>query len=109
MPAILVRGNADRALLEQGGEPSARKEWLREHHPPGARAAGDTQGLLMGGVASVITTMLLLLSFLDNAFHSGVGGLKPAAMERSLRVLDEVVPTVVPDLVLPCDAQGRPL
>ena len=28
-----------------------------------------TQGMLMGAVASVITTMLLLLSFLDNPFH----------------------------------------
>ena len=68
-----------------------------------------TQGLLMGAVASVITTLLLLLQFLDNPFQSGVGGLQPAAMERSLRVLDEVLPTVVPDLVLPCDAEGRPV
>ena len=68
-----------------------------------------TQGLLMGAVASVITTLLLLLQFLDNPFQSGVGGLQPAAMERSLRVLDEVLPTVVRDLVLPCDAEGRPL
>ena len=37
----------------------------------------------MGGVVSVIVTMLLLLSFLDDPFHSGVGGLQPEAMERT--------------------------
>jgi hypothetical protein len=68
-----------------------------------------TQGLLMGGVTAVITTMMLLLFFLDNPFHSGVGGLKPIAMERSLRVLDEVLPSIVPTLVPPCDTEGRPV
>jgi hypothetical protein len=34
-----------------------------------------TQGLLMGAVTAVIVTMLLLLTFLDNPFHTGVGGL----------------------------------
>jgi hypothetical protein len=68
-----------------------------------------TQGVLMGAVASVITTMLLLLSFLDNPFHGGVGGLQPVAMERSLRVLDETLPAVAPDTVPPCDEEGRAL
>ena len=47
----------------------------------GRRDARGSDGL---GHA-VIVTMLLLLAFLDNPFHSGVGGLKPVAMERSLR------------------------
>jgi hypothetical protein len=68
-----------------------------------------TQGVLMGAVASVITTMLLLLSFLDNPFHSGVGGLRPVAMERSLEILEAALPEVAPDTVAPCDEQGRPL
>jgi Protein of unknown function (DUF4239) len=68
-----------------------------------------TQGLLMGGVTAVITTMLLLLFFLDNPFHPGVGGLQPVAMERSMRLLDEALPSIAPDIVLPCDAEGRPL
>src|SRR5262245_55686945 len=50
-----------------------------------------TQGVLMGSVTSVIVLMLLLLNFLDNPFHSGVGGLKPVAMERSLRLTDEAL------------------
>ncbi len=68
-----------------------------------------TQGMLMGGVASVITVMLLLLASLDRPFHPGVGGLHPVAMERSLRVLDQVLPSVAPGVSVPCDDQGRPL
>ena len=68
-----------------------------------------TQGMLMGGVASVITVMLLLLGSLDQPFHSGVGGLRPVAMERSLRVLDDVVPSLAPGVSPPCDRLGRPL
>ncbi len=68
-----------------------------------------TQGMLMGSVVSVITVMLLLLWSLDRPFHPGVGGLKPVAMERSLRVLDEVLPSFAPGISPPCDAEGRPL
>ena len=68
-----------------------------------------TQGMLMGAVASVITTMLLLLSFLDNPFHDGIGGLEPIAMERSLSILEDALPAVAPDTVPPCDEEGRPL
>jgi hypothetical protein len=67
-----------------------------------------TQGMLMGAVASVITTLLLLLAFLDNPFHTGVGGLEPTAMERTLRALDGLLPEVAPDATPPCDAAGRP-
>jgi hypothetical protein len=68
-----------------------------------------TQGMLMGGVASVITVMLLLLGSLDQPFHDGVGGLRPVAMERSLAILDETLPSLTPGLSLPCNEQGRPL
>lgn len=68
-----------------------------------------TQGMLMGGVTAVITVMLLLLGSLDSPFHPGVGGLKPVAMERSLRVLDDVLPSLAPGTSPPCDAHGRPL
>ncbi len=68
-----------------------------------------TQGLLMGAVTSVIVTMLLLLSFLDSPFHSGVGGLRPVAMERTMRVIDSVLPSIAPDTVTPCDSEGNAL
>ena len=68
-----------------------------------------TQAMLMGSVTAIIAIMLLLLSFLDNPFHPGVGGLKPVAMERSMRVLDDTLPKVAPGTSAPCDEKGRPL
>ena len=42
---------------------------------------------MMGSVAIVITSTLLLLWFLDNPYHHGRGGLRPTAMERTLALL----------------------
>jgi Protein of unknown function (DUF4239) len=67
-----------------------------------------TQGVLMGAVTSVIVLMLLLLNFLDNPFHTGVGGLRPVAMERTLRIVDEALTAVEADVRVPCDAEGNP-
>ena len=47
------------------------------------------QALLIGSVVAVITAMLLLLNFLDNPFHDGIGGLRPVAMERTLEIIDQ--------------------
>jgi succinate dehydrogenase/fumarate reductase cytochrome b subunit len=71
--------------------------------------AAVTQALLMGAVTSVIVTLLLLLSFLDSPFHSGLGGVRPVAMERTMRVIDSVLPSIAPDVAPPCDAAGRPV
>src|SRR4029077_13668536 len=67
------------------------------------------QGLLMGSVAWVITVLMLLLYGLDNPFHSGVGGLKPVAMERSLRIVDQALGAVGVQVQLPCDPLGKAL
>ncbi len=64
------------------------------------------QATMIGGVAVVISSTLLLLWFLDNPYHGGIGGLRPTAMERSLELLQEegrVVGAVSP----PCDAVGN--
>jgi predicted phosphodiesterase len=37
-PALFVRGNAERALLEPQEEPTERARWLRERHAPAALA-----------------------------------------------------------------------
>lgn len=65
------------------------------------------QGLLMGTVASVITSLLLLLGLLNNPFHEGVGGLRPVAMERALKVIDEELAIAKVDAAIPCDARGN--
>jgi hypothetical protein len=67
-----------------------------------------TQGVLMGAVTSVVVVMLLLLVFLDSPFHNGVGGLRPVAMERTLRIVDQALGAAGKTAVIPCDAQGNP-
>jgi hypothetical protein len=67
-----------------------------------------TQGLLMGAVTSVIVMMLLLLAFLDRPFQSGAGGLRPVAMERTLRQTDAALAAIGADVRVPCDAHGVP-
>jgi hypothetical protein len=67
------------------------------------------QALLMGTVTSVIVTMLILLQFLDDPFHGGVGSLQPAAMERTLLIIDEEMEVIGGDERLPCDERGNPV
>jgi len=66
-----------------------------------------TQAVLMGSVTAVITMMLLLLNFLDNPFHTDVGGLRPVAMERSLRIIDEAMVAADIEVRIPCDEEGN--
>jgi hypothetical protein len=68
-----------------------------------------TQAMLMGSVAAIITMLLLLLQFLDNPFHPGVGSLRPAAMERTLEIIDSELRVVGTDITIPCDARGEPV
>jgi hypothetical protein len=65
-----------------------------------------TQGMLMGSVVFVMVVLLLLLQFLDNPYRPGVGSLRPAAMERTLRVLDQELDVVGFDGPLPCNQFG---
>jgi hypothetical protein len=66
------------------------------------------QATMMGGVAIVITSTLLLLWFLDNPYNAGVGSLRPVAMERAIRILDQETAVVGGKLTIPCDARGTP-
>jgi hypothetical protein len=68
-----------------------------------------TQALLIGSVMTAITVLLLLVQMLDHPFRPGVGGLKPVAMERTLRVIDAEARDSGIHLVIPCDARGEPL
>jgi Protein of unknown function (DUF4239) len=67
-----------------------------------------TQAVLMGSVASVVVTMLLLIRFLDSPFHEGVGGVRPVAMERTMRLIASELGAVRVRVQPPCDALGRP-
>ena len=65
------------------------------------------QALLMGTVVAVIVSLLLLLQFLDNPFHKGIGGLRPVAMERTLKIVDQEIQGGIGSLQLPCDQAGN--
>ncbi len=66
------------------------------------------QATMMGGVAVVISSTLLLLWFLDNPYHAGIGSLRPVAMERGIRVLDQEARVVDEKFTIPCDERGDP-
>jgi hypothetical protein len=66
------------------------------------------QATMMGGVAIAFTSMLLLVWFLDNPYQAGVGSLRPVAMERTLRLLDQEAAVVGGKLTIPCDERGTP-
>jgi len=65
------------------------------------------QAMLMGTVAAVIVSTLLLVYALDHPFHHGVGGLRPVAMQRTLRVIDEQLASVGVHIDPACDAVGN--
>ena len=67
------------------------------------------QGMLIGSVVSVMAALMLLLNGLDAPFHDGVGGLRPVAMERSLRMIDAALGSIGTQVQIPCDALGRPV
>jgi hypothetical protein len=64
------------------------------------------QATMMGGVAIVITSTLLLLWFLDHPYHSGPGGLRPVAMERTIRILGQEAADGRVKLRIPCNPRG---
>jgi len=64
------------------------------------------QATMMGGVAILVTSLLLLLAFLDNPYRGGVGALKPTAMESTLRVMARER-TLSGKVRPPCDERGE--
>jgi hypothetical protein len=66
------------------------------------------QSVLMGSVTTVVVSMLLLISFLDSPFHKGIGGVRPVAMERTLRIIDQALEAVGGSAQPPCDMRGVP-
>ena len=65
------------------------------------------QATMMGGVTILVSSLLLLLWFLDNPYHDGVGALKPVAMESTLKLLQEET-NDVGGVQAPCDRTGSP-
>jgi hypothetical protein len=49
---------------------------------------------------------LLVIRALDNPYHPGVGQLRPAAMERTLAILEDERAVVGDTTPLPCNEEG---
>jgi amino acid transporter len=69
----------------------------------GERAA--VQGVMMGGAILVVTSLLLVLSFLDNPYRDSGSGLQPVAMEHTLSLLADEA-RIVGGVDVPCDRRG---
>jgi hypothetical protein len=65
-----------------------------------------TQGMLMGSVTLIITSLLVLLVYFNNPHRSGVGQLRPTAMERTTRIIDAELDFAGLSLSPPCDSNG---
>jgi succinate dehydrogenase/fumarate reductase cytochrome b subunit len=66
------------------------------------------QATMMGSVAVVITSTLLLLWFLDNPYYHGASGIRPVAMERTLGQLTREKGIADGTFEVPCNVQGAP-
>jgi Protein of unknown function (DUF4239) len=64
------------------------------------------QAALIGTVVVVMAATLLLIRFLDNPYQSGLGSLRPTAMERTLVLLEQERRVVGDSTPMPCDARG---
>jgi hypothetical protein len=68
-----------------------------------------SQAMLMGSATTVIVLTLAAINALDNPYRAGLGQITPAAMERSLRLLDSARDVTGQRAPLPCDARGAPV
>jgi hypothetical protein len=64
------------------------------------------QATMMGGVAVLVTSLLLLLGFLDHPYQ-GFGALKPVAMEKTIGLLQQETPAIG-GVTAPCSQTGSP-
>ena len=66
------------------------------------------QATLIGTVVASMVLILLVIRFLDNPYRPGLGSLKPVAMERTLRILEQEQRIVGDETPAPCDERGQP-
>ena len=65
-----------------------------------------SQAMLVGSTTTVVVVTVLAIYALDNPYRQGLGSIRPIAMERTLRVLDEARVALDVEAAIPCDAEG---
>ena len=69
----------------------------------------SVQALFAGAVMALLVTSILVISFFDNPYQSGSGGLQPTAMESTLARMNAATAALKLHIPIPCDATGKPL
>jgi hypothetical protein len=67
------------------------------------------QALMAGSVTAIVVASLLVLSSLNRPYDQDVGGIRPAAMQRSLRIIGSVRVGLGLGEQSACDVAGNPL
>ena len=65
-----------------------------------------SQAMLIGSASTIVVVTLLAIYALDNPYRPGPGSIRPVAMERSLRILDEAQAALGETASPPCDENG---
>jgi hypothetical protein len=65
--------------------------------------------MMIASVTTALVVTLLAVQTLDQPYRPGIGSIKPVAMERSLRLIDQARVVTGDTGKLPCDAEGAPL
>jgi Protein of unknown function (DUF4239) len=66
------------------------------------------QATMMGGVAVLVSSLLLLLGFLDDPYRGDLGSLKPTAMRGTLELFQKES-SLVGGITAPCNRAGAPV
>jgi hypothetical protein len=67
-----------------------------------------SQAMLIGSATTVVVVTVLAIYSLDNPYRPGLGSIKPTAMERTMRILDQARVALNDESPIPCDADGNP-
>ena len=67
-----------------------------------------SQAMLIGAATTIIAVTLLAIFALDNPYRPGLGSIRPVAMERTLRILEEAQVGLNSRATTPCDDEGTP-
>jgi hypothetical protein len=66
-----------------------------------------SQAMLVGSATTIVVVTLLAIYALDNPYRRGLGSIRPVAMERSLRILEEARVDLNDEAPIPCDDAGN--
>jgi len=66
------------------------------------------QAAMIGAVAAVVVSGLLVVSFLDRPYEDQTGSIQPVEMARTLELLERDAARTAPPTPALCDAGGRP-